>query len=73
MSDDFQPDLSARDLLGLGGLIAACVVLGLVVGLLVDTWLGTTPVFILVGIAVGVLAAAIGVWFRLRPYLQIDE
>lgn len=70
MSDDFQPDLRARDLLGLGGLVAACVVAGLLVGWLVDTWLGTLPVFILVGTAVGVAAATIGVWFRVRPYLR---
>lgn len=73
MSDDFQPDLRPRDLLGLGGLITACVVAGMLLGWLVDTWLGTLPVFILVGIAVGVVAAAIGVWFRVRPYLRADE
>ena len=70
MSDDFKPDLRARDLIGLGGLVAACVVAGLVLGWLVDEWLGTLPVFILVGIAVGVAAGAVGVWFRLRPYLR---
>lgn len=70
MSDDFEPDLRARDLIGLGGLVAACVVAGLVLGWVVDEWLGTLPVFILAGIAVGVAAGAVGVWFRLRAYLQ---
>lgn len=69
-SDDFKPDLGARDLIGLGGLLAVWVVGGLLVGWLVDEWLGTLPVFILVGIAAGVAAGAVSVWLRLRPYLR---
>ena len=47
--------LRGRDLVGLGGLLVAGVVGGLVIGLLVDDAAGTSPLWTLVGIAVGIL------------------
>lgn len=62
--------LRGRDLLGLGGFLVAAVVGGLVLGLLVDHWLDTAPVFVLVGIALGILAAGVGFWTRIRAALR---
>jgi F0F1-type ATP synthase assembly protein I len=69
-SDPPQPGLRGRDLLGLGGFLVAAVVGGLVVGLLVDHAFGTSPVFVLVGIAVGIIAAAVGFWSKVRAALR---
>jgi F0F1-type ATP synthase assembly protein I len=62
--------LRGRDLLGLGGVLVGGVVGGLVVGLLVDQAAGTSPLFVLVGIALGVLAAGVGFWLRVRAALR---
>ena len=62
--------LGGRDLLGLGGLLVAAVVGGLVVGLLVDHWAGTEPTFTLVGIALGILAGGVAFWSRVRAALR---
>ena len=47
--------LRGRDLAGLGGLLVAGVVGGMVIGLVVDEQAGTSPVGVLIGIAVGVV------------------
>jgi F0F1-type ATP synthase assembly protein I len=69
---DGQPDptLRGRDLVGLGGMLAGAVVLGLVVGLLLDHAAGTSPVFTLVGIALGIAAAVAAFWVRVRGALR---
>jgi F0F1-type ATP synthase assembly protein I len=74
MDDDHSApspgELRGRDLLGLGGLLAGAVVGGLVLGLLVDDALGTSPAFVLVGIALGIVAGGIGFWIRVRAALR---
>ena len=68
--DDVEKPLRGRDLVGLGGLIVGCVVVGLVAGLLVDNAAGTSPVFTLVGIAAGMVGGAVGLWLRVRRFLR---
>ena len=58
-----------RDLLSLGGMLVACIVAGVVVGLFVDTRWGSAPNGVLVGTGVGILAAGVGFWIRVRSYL----
>jgi F0F1-type ATP synthase assembly protein I len=65
-----ENSLRGRDLVGLGGLLAGAVVVGLVLGLLVDDRAGTAPVFTLVGIALGIVAGAVGFWLRVRAALR---
>ena len=65
-----DPTLRGRDLVGLGGMLAGAVVLGLVVGLLVDSAAGTTPAFTLVGIALGIVAGGFAFWARVRSVLR---
>jgi F0F1-type ATP synthase assembly protein I len=69
---DELPDntLRGRDLAGLGGLLVAAVVGGMVIGLVFDSQAGTSPVGVLVGIAVGVAAGAVGFWLRVRIALR---
>lgn len=62
--------LRGRDLAGLGGLLVAAVVGGLVIGLFVDSRAGSSPTYTLIGIAVGVLAGAAGFWVRARAALR---
>ncbi len=42
---------------GIGFGIAAALILPIIGGLLIDRWLGRTPVFTLIGVAVGLIAA----------------
>jgi F0F1-type ATP synthase assembly protein I len=51
-------------------MLAGAVVVGLVVGLLLDHAAGTSPAFTLVGIALGIAAAAAGFWARVRSALR---
>jgi F0F1-type ATP synthase assembly protein I len=62
--------LRGRDLAGLGGLLVAAVVGGMVIGLVVDNSAGTSPLGVLVGIAVGVVIGCVGFWLRVRSALR---
>jgi F0F1-type ATP synthase assembly protein I len=62
--------LRGRDLIGLGGLLVGAVVAGLVLGLLLDAAAGTSPVFTLVGVFLGILAGGVGFWLRVRTALR---
>jgi len=71
MGDDHTENtLRGRDLAGLGGILVAGVVGGMVIGLVIDEQAGTAPVGVLIGIAVGVVAGAAASWFRLRTALR---
>jgi F0F1-type ATP synthase assembly protein I len=62
--------LRGRDLLGIGGLLVAGVVGGLVIGLLIDHAAGTEPLFSLLGILLGIVAGGVGFWVRVREALK---
>jgi F0F1-type ATP synthase assembly protein I len=62
--------LRGRDLAGLGGLLVAAVVGGMVIGLVVDNQAGTSPVATLIGIFVGVVLGGVAFWVRVRSALQ---
>ena len=62
--------LRGRDLAGLGGILVAGVVGGMVVGLFVDEQAGSTPVGVLIGIAVGIVLGAAASWVRVRAALR---
>ena len=65
-----DPTLRGRDLAGLGGMLAGAVVLGLVLGLLADRATGDSPTWTLVGIGLGILAAIVGFWAKVRSVLK---
>ena len=62
--------LRGRDLIGLGGLLVGGVVVGTVIGLLIDHAAGTAPAFTLAGIGLGILVAIAGFIARVRTALR---
>jgi ATP synthase protein I len=48
--------------LDLGFRLGLSVVIGVVAGILLDNWLGTKPIFTLLGVVVGVGAAMYSIW-----------
>jgi F0F1-type ATP synthase assembly protein I len=69
-SDRPPPGLGGRDLIGLGGLLAGSVIACTALGYLLDQAADTSPVFTLVGIALGMVAGAVGFWLRVRSALR---
>jgi ABC-type enterobactin transport system permease subunit len=39
---------------------------GAVAGIVLDTMLGTTPLFVLIGLGVGTMISALGIWLLIR-------
>ena len=70
MDEDSASGPGLRDLLTLGGMLLGSIVTGLVLGLLLDAWWGTSPAMVLAGTAVGIVAAATGFWLRVRIFLR---
>lgn len=65
-----DPGLRGRDLIGLGGLLAGAVVVGTVLGLVLDDAAGTSPVFTMAGVFLGMFAGAFGFWARVRAAVR---
>lgn len=62
---------AALRLTGIGFFIAACILGGILAGLWIDNKLDTKPLFILLGLAVGLAVAFTGVYRMIR--LVIDN
>jgi hypothetical protein len=56
------------ELLGLGIFIAGAFVLPLVAGLAIDGLVHTSPLFLFLGVILGIVAAGAGLYSRLRRY-----
>ncbi len=70
-SADGGPSLGtgAVEFLTLGLTLAVTILVGGALGYLVDRWLGTSPVFTLVGLVLGITAAVLTAVTRVRKYL----
>lgn len=66
VSDD-GPELG--DLLSMGASTAGCVVIGFGIGWLVDHALGMFPVFALVGLLLGIIAACLYVFGQFKKFM----
>ncbi|MDA8268981.1 MAG: AtpZ/AtpI family protein [Actinomycetota bacterium] len=64
-----KPTPGAFDLMALGMTMALLVGAGLGLGLLVDSWLHSSPIGTLVGLALGVVFAGLALWQKARMYL----
>ena len=62
--------VAALRLLGVGVFIGACILLGVVVGLWIDSRLGTEPAFMIGGLILGIITAFYGVYQMLLPLLR---
>jgi F0F1-type ATP synthase assembly protein I len=62
------PELS--DLLSFGLTTAACLVVGLMLGWLVDAVLDTLPVFTLVGLALGIVGSSLYIYGEFKKFLK---
>ena len=62
--------VAAARLLGVGFFIGGCMVLGVLGGLWIDNKLSTEPVFIIVGLILGIIVAFYGVYQMLLPLLK---
>lgn len=58
------------ELLQIGLICGISIGLGVGVGLLLDGALGTAPLLVFVGLAVGIVGAATGSYFVIRPYVK---
>ena len=62
--------LRGRDLIGLGALLAGCVVICTVLGIVIDEAADTTPAFTMAGVFLGIVAGAVGFWVRVRAAMR---
>ena len=62
--------LLALRLIGLGWYVAACIVVGVVGGVLIDQWLGTKLLFTLLGLALGTTSAFYGLIKMIQPLIK---
>ncbi len=62
--------LRGRDLIGLGGLLVGAVVAGTLLGILLDSAAGTSPVFTVIGVFLGMALGALGFALRVRSAVR---
>jgi len=65
-----REDLGWSTLLGMGAATAAVLIVAGVVGWLVDRLLSTSPTFLLVGLAIGIVGACAYTIAQFRKYLS---
>jgi F0F1-type ATP synthase assembly protein I len=68
-ADDDRPTLSVFTFAQLGSMNAVSLLAGFGLGWLVDANLGTTPIFIFVGLLVGAACGVYATYRRIRRYL----
>ena len=60
----------ALKVLGIGWFVAIAILLGTLGGLWLDNKLGTGPIFLIIGIILGLAAAAYGVYSAIKPFFK---
>jgi F0F1-type ATP synthase assembly protein I len=55
---------------GVGFYFAAAALVPILGGVALDGWLHTSPVFVLVGLFVGLAAGAAAVWLKIREFTR---
>ena len=63
----------AMRLLGLGWYVAIAIILGVVAGLWLDNKMGTLPLFTLLGVLLGSVAAFYGLYRMVEPLFNVNE
>ena len=71
MNDDrAKPTLDVWTLLSIGTFNVVCLLVGMGVGWLIDSQLGTTPALLMVGLAGGIGLGIVGTWRRIKPIMH---
>jgi len=70
MEQPADAGLRGRDLIGLGGLLVGAIVVGTLLGIVVDRAAGTTPVCTVIGVFLGMAAGALGFALRVRAAVR---
>jgi F0F1-type ATP synthase assembly protein I len=65
-----KPWLAALSLSGLGFYIAGAIILGIVGGRWLDTKLNTAPLWLIIGLILGIVVAVTGTYNMLKPFLE---
>jgi len=65
--------VAALRLVGGGFFIGGSIVLGVVVGLWLDSKLNTEPILVIVGLILGIIVAFYGVYRMLLPFIGIKR
>lgn len=65
--------VAALRLVGVGFFIGGSIVLGVVVGLWLDSKLNTEPILVIVGLILGIIVAFYGVYRMLLPFIGIKR
>lgn len=60
-------------LVSLGTMLFACVAVGLGVGYFADRWLGTQPWLLLIGLGLGIAAAAVNFYRTIKALNRTDQ
>ncbi|PZS03100.1 MAG: hypothetical protein DLM56_10035 [Pseudonocardiales bacterium] len=64
---------SVRELITLGSTLVGCMVVGVVAGLLVDRALHSSPLYTVVGTAVGIVSACVSLYVRIRRFINFPK
>ncbi len=65
-----NPLFAAASLFGVGFYIAACIIGGILGGRWLDGKLNTSPLWLLLGLLLGLLVAGYGTYRMMRPFLK---
>ena len=70
MAGPSNPGPTGADMAGIGIYFAAAALLPIIGGVLLDGWLHTSPVFVLIGLVVGLAAGAAAIWLKVREFTR---
>ena len=68
-----KPWLAALSLSGIGFYIAGSIIICTVGGHWLDTKFGTGPLWLIVGLILGIVVAAYGTYSMLKPFMESDR
>jgi ATP synthase protein I len=72
-AEDRPSRSQTAQLVNLGTMLFACVAVGLALGFFADRWLGTSPVLLLIGLGLGIAAAAVNFYRTIKALNQQDD
>lgn len=72
-AEDRPSRSQTAQLVNLGTMLFACVAVGLALGFFADRWLGTSPWLLLIGLGLGIAAAAVNFYRTIKALNQQDD